>query len=153
MIQQLLVGSAIISLTIIVQAIFLGVAATALDRVGGWLVARPQGLKYVATLICVTLWLLVAHAVNVWIWAGALMGVGAFDALEPALYFSVVAFTTLGFGDITLPVEWRLLSGLAAANGLLLFGLSTAFLVEFLSQFGRAVAEAKAARTSQPHKA
>lgn len=153
MTQQLLVGSAIISLTIIVQAIFLGVAATALDRVGAWLVTRPQGLKYVVTLICVTLWLLVAHAVNVWIWAGALMGVGAFDALEPALYFSVVAFTTLGFGDITLPVEWRLLSGLAAANGLLLFGLSTAFLVEFLSQFGRAVAEEKAARASQSHKA
>jgi len=149
MMQQLLIGSAVISITIIVQAIFLGVAATALDRVGGWLVTPPHAVKYVVTLISITLWLLAAHAVNVWIWAGALMGVGAFDALEPALYFSVVAFTTLGFGDITLPVEWRLLSGLAAANGLLLFGLSTAFLVEFLSQFGRALAEAKAAPTSR----
>ena len=73
-----------------------------------------------------------------WIWAAAYVGIGAIESLEPALYFSVVAFTTLGFGDITLPLEWRLLSGLTAANGLLLFGLSTAFLVEFLIKLRRA---------------
>ena len=61
------------------------------------------------------------------------MRLGAFETLERALYFSVVVFTTLGFGDITLPEPLRLLSGLSAANGLLLFGLSTAYLVEFLS--------------------
>jgi len=63
---------------------------------------------------------------------------GTFDALEPALYFSVVSFTTLGFGDVVLTPQWRLLPGMSAANGLLIFGLSTAFLVEFFTHLRKA---------------
>ncbi len=57
---------------------------------------------------------------------------GAIAGLEPAVYFSLVTFTTLGYGDITLGEDWRILSALCAANGLLLFGFSTAFLVELM---------------------
>ena len=57
-----------------------------------------------------------------------------FATLEASVYFSLVAYTTLGFGDILLPNDWRLLSGMAAANGLLNFGLLTAILVETLRQ-------------------
>ena len=67
-------------------------------------------------------------------WAFAMMGLGIFDSLELSVYFSLVAFTTLGFGEILLPEEWRLLGGMAAANGLLNFGLVTAILVEALRQ-------------------
>ena len=65
-------------------------------------------------------------------WAIALRLLGIFETFESSMYFSLVAFTTLGFGDILLPQEWRLLGGMAAANGLLLFGLLTAILVETL---------------------
>ena len=41
-------------------------------------------------------------------------------------------FTTLGFGDIILDKPYRLMSGLLAADGLILFGLTTAFLIEFI---------------------
>ena len=71
---------------------------------------------------------------GVWVRALTLRGLGIFDAMEPAVYFSLVAFTTLGFGDILLPMEWRLLGGLAAANGLLNIGMVTALLVEALRQ-------------------
>ena len=81
-----------------------------------------------------------AHSLGVWIWAATLLTLGAFGALEPALYFSVVSFTALGFGDVVLTPQWRLLSGMSAANGLLIFGLSTAFLVEFLSRLREAQA-------------
>ena len=138
MFSQILIGSLIASLTVVVEAAFLSGAIRALDRAGSWLAAPPHFYKTIVAIVCITLWLLAALSVAVWIWAAAYVGVGAFESLEPALYFSVVAFTTLGFGDITLPVEWRLLSGVSAANGLLLFGLSTAFLVEFLKQLSRA---------------
>jgi hypothetical protein len=40
---------------------------------------------------------------------------------EEALYFLIVTFTTVGYGDITLGAEeWRLLSGTEALNGVLL---------------------------------
>jgi hypothetical protein len=57
---------------------------------------------------------------------------GIFETLEEAVYFALVSYTTLGFGDVLLEKEWRLLSGMAAANGLLNFGLLTALLVEAL---------------------
>jgi len=129
---QLVVGSLLISLTIAVEAIFIGAAIRVLTRIGPWLATPPHARKTILALIAITLWLLAALSISVWVWAAAFIGVGAFETLERALYFSVVVFTTLGFGDITLPEPWRLLSGLSAANGLLLFGLSTAFLVELL---------------------
>ena len=60
--------------------------------------------------------------------------VGIFESFEASVYFALVAFTTLGFGDILLPLEWRLLAGLAAANGLLIFGIFTAMLVETIRE-------------------
>ena len=47
---------------------------------------------------------------------------------EEAVYFSLVTFTTLGYGDIVLDEKWRILSGMAALNGILLVGWSTALL-------------------------
>ena len=72
------------------------------------------------------------HSIQVWIWATVFLAVGAFEALEPALYFSLVSFSTVGFGDITLGPDWRLLSALTAANGFMSFGWSTAYMVELV---------------------
>ena len=69
-------------------------------------------------------------AAAVWLWTVAFYRLGVFANVEESAYFALVSFTTLGFGDILLPLEWRLLGGVAAANGLLLFGLLTAILVE-----------------------
>jgi ion channel len=98
----------------------------------------PTDLKTVLTLVGLTLWLMAAHSIGVWIWAATFLRLGAFDALEPAVNFSIISFTTLGFGDVVLMEKWRVLSGLTAANGLLIFALSAAFLVEFLTRVRQA---------------
>jgi len=72
------------------------------------------------------LWMFLATIIEVWIWALLYLVLGAITTLEKAVYFSTVTFTTLGFGDITLDQEWRLLSSFEAANGLLMFGWTTA---------------------------
>jgi len=54
------------------------------------------------------------------------------EALEPALYFSLVAFTTVGFGDLVLEPSWRVLSAIEAANGVMMFGWTTALVFWFL---------------------
>jgi len=54
--------------------------------------------------------------------------------LEHSVDFSLVSFTNLGFGDVHLSKEWRILSGMEAAKGFLSFGLLAAFLVETLRQ-------------------
>ena len=54
--------------------------------------------------------------------------------LEEAVYFSMVTFTTLGFGDIIIAPPWRILSGIEAMNGLLIFGWSTALLYAVVNE-------------------
>ncbi len=54
--------------------------------------------------------------------------------LETALYFSTASFTTIGYGDVVLGPQWRLVSAIEGANGLMLFGWSTAFLTTTTSQ-------------------
>ena len=95
-------------------------------------------LKFVIALTFVVLSVVVGVALCAWIWAMVFMHLNVFDDLETAVYFSLVTFTTLGYGDITLDAQWRLLSGLTASNGLIVFGLNTAFLVDVLSRLGRA---------------
>lgn len=143
MILQLLIGSLVISLSVAFHVAFIAAAILCLNRIGSWFVQGAHMRRLIIALIAVTLWILLAHSIGVWLWALTYIIVGAFDALEPAVYFSVVAFTTLGLGDITLPVEWRILSGLSAANGLILFGLSTAFLIEFISKLRGAQEDAQ----------
>lgn len=63
------------------------------------------------------------------LWALTYLAVGALSSFGEALYFSMVTFTTLGYGDITLDENWRLLSSFAAANGTLMFGWTTALIM------------------------
>ncbi len=57
---------------------------------------------------------------------------GQFSSFSEAVYFSMVTFTTLGYGDISLTSDWRLLSGLEAINGIMLIGWSTAMMFSLI---------------------
>ena len=54
--------------------------------------------------------------------------------MEPAVYFALVTFTTLGLGGLDIPESWRLLSGFVGANGFLLLGLNTAVLIDVMAR-------------------
>jgi len=83
-------------------------------------------------LLCLTAGvLLLLHIVEVTIWAVVyrlLVSSPSLRDFEDALYFSTVAFTALGFGDVVIEGSWRLLSAIQAMTGLLVFGWSTALL-------------------------
>ncbi len=80
-------------------------------------------------LLGVVLALFVLHWIEITLYAGAFLGVGAFERWEEALYYSASSFTTVGFGDVVLDPQWRLFGALESANGLILIGWSTAFLI------------------------
>ena len=63
------------------------------------------------------------------VWAAAYIKVEAVQTFTDALYFSIVTYTTLGYGDITLNEDWRLLASFQAAIGIIIFGWSTAIVV------------------------
>ena len=86
----------------------------------------PSTLHDTYTVALFVLWLFLAKVVEIWLWAGLFIALGAIETLEEALYFSTVTFSTLGYGDVVLDENWRLLASFEAANGLFLFGWSTA---------------------------
>ena len=133
---QLLVGGIVTAVAIVVQAGFIACAFAIVRRIVP-LRLRQTRTGGTAMLAAATLWMLGALTVAAWLWAGLFMYLGAFDALEPSLYFATVSLTTLGFGDVILSDDVRLLSAIVAANGLLMFGLSTAFMIEFVGEVRR----------------
>ncbi len=138
MIEQLTIGSTLMITTIIIHAVFIGFAASYADRNSDWFRHGSYTFKTMIAITAVVLLMLLSITICTWLWAGIFIWLDVFTEVEPAVYFALVTMTTLGYGDITLDQQWRVLSGLTAVNGLLLFGLSTAFLVEFIFQIRKA---------------
>ena len=134
MMFQIAVGTALLLVNITLAAIAAMVLEDILLRTHGWLLRPPHRPKLVLLLAGVSLWVLGVVTVGVWVWAIAYVEFGAFATLEEAVYFSLVAYTTLGLGDLVPSNDWRLLAGMEAANGFLNFGLLTALLIEGLRQ-------------------
>lgn len=133
---------------LIANALFLIVLCIAIHAVGTttWLrylsarYADSSGVflpgKRLAVLIGTALVLISLHIIEILVWAAAFLVVapGELESLEAAFYFSAVTFTTLGYGDVTLSSEWRLLSGFEAIGGILLMGWTTAFMFAVLQR-------------------
>ena len=77
--------------------------------------------------------LMLLHLAETCIWAAFYSWQGLFGDYETSLYFSLGTYTTIGYGDVLLPQNWRLLGALEGISGVLLCGLSTAFLFTVLS--------------------
>ena len=132
MLQQIVLGSILVVITTAVHA----VCTAGILRVFRWAhadrwVYQSAGNRALL-LSAMVLLLFLAALVELNIWAVTYLAVGAIPDIEPALYFSTVTFTTLGYGDLTLDANWRLLGSFEAANGTLMFGWSTAIVVAVL---------------------
>ena len=82
-----------------------------------------------ALIVSVVLGVFVIHTIEIWLYAAVYVVIGAVGEFETALYYSTVTFASLGYGDIKLSKEWRLFGSIEAANGVILFAWSTAFLL------------------------
>ena len=78
--------------------------------------------------------MLMTHIVEIMTWAFALDLINAMPDLRTAFYFSGETYTTLGFGDVMLPHEWRQLALLIALSGLFSFGWTTGVLVSIVGK-------------------
>lgn len=85
-------------------------------------------------LVGAVLGIFCAHMAQIWLWAVFYIGIGEISDIETALYFSTTTFTTVGYGDVILDKDWRLVSSFQSANGFILFGWSTAFIFEVMSK-------------------
>ena len=128
---ELLVGFIVSVLNIMIHAL-VTVGAAGIARAAGQRHTRWPRVHLMAVMVATAVALMVAHTLEIFVWALAYAIVGAAPAGSDLLYFSFVNYTTLGYGDITHVQAWRLSGPMTAMNGILMFGWSTAVLFEVL---------------------
>ena len=132
---NIVTGLAMMVLTIIIHSVFMVVGA----RIARWRRShfgevRKETVKAVL-LSGLTIWLFLAVVIEAGLWATLYLFnplITALPDLETAFYFSMVTFTTLGFGDVVLTGQWRTLASIQAANGVIIFGWTTALIFYFI---------------------
>ena len=80
----------------------------------------------------------VAHLTEIALWAALFVICGEFNSLKVAYYHSAVNYTTLGYGDLIMTSSWKLLGPFEAADGALMFGVSTAMIFAIAQRLMRA---------------
>jgi hypothetical protein len=141
MLSNLLIGFAMMLLCLLMQAIFVTYCLRGYARFK----VKQQGditrLEHAAMLSAVMLLMLLGNLVQMALWGGLFMLLGEFGDFETALYHSGVNYAGLGYGDIVMSEHRRLLGPLETANGIMMFGVSTAFMtaavIEVIKQQSR----------------
>jgi len=73
------------------------------------------------------------HITETCIWATFYYTQELFKDFETSVYFSLTSYTTIGYGDVLLPERWRLVGAIEGVAGVLLCGVSTAFIFAVIS--------------------
>ena len=134
MIANFALATVMVGLTVTVHFIGLLGLMWALRRGGHRFHAHESWAGQGAAIMVVVLGLVGIHTIEIWSYGVVYLVIGALPDFEAALYFSTTSFTTLGYGDVVLDHRWRLFGAVEGANGLLLFGWSTAFLFSVTSR-------------------
>jgi hypothetical protein len=137
MITLVLAALGLTAITVIIH--WLGTAAIARRAIRTWAgrEKRPARLGPELLLAPLVGALLLLHLAEAVVWAAFYVLAGALPDLETAAYFSLTSYTTVGYGDVLLPAQWRLLGPLEAAVGILMLGWSTGVLVAVIGMIYR----------------
>jgi hypothetical protein len=94
-------------------------------------------------LIVASLATMLGTLVQIMLWGGLFMWLGEFEHVYDAIYHSAVNFTSLGYGDIVMSRERKLLGPLEAVNGVLMLGMSAATMMAILQNMITLLREAR----------
>ena len=133
MLRQLLVGGGVSLVNIAIHALVMTIVVRVAQATSAKKVSRPS-LFLIAVMIPTVSVFMITHTIEVFFWALAYWIVGAAPPGANLIYFAFVNFATLGYGDIVPVQRWLLLGPIAAMNGWLLFGWSTAVIFEVLQR-------------------
>ena len=99
-------------------------------------------LKAIRPLAVSMLAMMIANILQIALWGFLFVLLGEFEELYPAIYHSGVNFTSLGYGDVVMTQEWKLLGPLEAANGMLMLAMTAAAMTAILQYIIRSQADA-----------
>ena len=126
MITNLLFGSALVAITVMIHAS--GLALVLSHVLHSKVQSEDTRFWPITWLLIRIAWLLIViHIFAILVWALFFWLAKCMPDIESSFYFSAVTYATIGYGDLVLPKEWRMLGPIEGFTGILMFGLSTAF--------------------------
>jgi hypothetical protein len=144
--KELVVAFAIMGICVVIHA-------ATLINFSAWLITKRPNidqrnamLLYSVLLILSFFVLILLHLAETGIWALFYYWRGLFADFETALYFSLGSYSTIGYGDVVLPQRWRMLGGIEGLSGVLLCGLSAAFVFALVNSAFQFRVEQRTAR-------
>ena len=127
MLRELLIAFVIVAICVVIHAGGIAIFAQFLSK--RFPPEKIVTLSHQAfVLIIVFAMVITLHLIETAIWATFYFWNNHFSDFETALYFSLGTYSTIGYGDVVLPQRWRLLGGIEGISGVLLCGLSGAFI-------------------------
>jgi hypothetical protein len=126
-------GLLLIALTIAIHTTGVTLMVSVLHSIRIRLENRSLRLAHVfaiviATITAIGLLLAALHGIEAALWAAAYLWLGALGSPETAILYSVDSMATRGASGIMLQPHWQMMGALEAADGMVLFGISTAFI-------------------------
>jgi len=123
----------LIAVTITIHVVGIGLIVIAIERFMARVVRSLRTYlgslpATIALMVAVTLGLAVLHGIESMTWAAAYVRLGALQSPADAALYSVDSMTTRGASGLVLERDWRMMGAVEAGDGMLLFGISTAFL-------------------------
>ncbi|HEY6186312.1 MAG TPA: potassium channel family protein [Pyrinomonadaceae bacterium] len=128
MLRELIFASGIVAICIVIHITGMVILAEQLIDRREWIQRQTSLMSHTLLLIAVFAVIILLHLSETAIWAAFYQWQRLFPDYETSLYFSLGSYTTIGYGDVVLPQRWRLLGGIEGISGVLLCGLSTAFI-------------------------
>lgn len=130
----------VISIAAMIVAVCLVLHISGILVMAEWVLQHREylertGSRTRSTLLLIVLFsgIMVLHITETSIWAVFYYNWELFKDFESSLYFSLTSYTTIGYGDVLLPERWRLLGAIEGVSGVLLCGVSTAFIFAVIS--------------------
>jgi hypothetical protein len=127
-VAPLIVGAGAVLCTIFIHALALGATVNFFRRETRLGRAGMMYLIDFTIVVLVMSFTFVAHMIEVAVWALVFMMCREFQDFGASYYHSAVNYSTLGYGDVIMSPSWKLLGPLEAADGSLMFGVSTAMI-------------------------
>ena len=140
--RNFLVGMPTMLLCLIVQVVVVFWCVRYCTRPTDGDASNARWLKTIRPLTVSMLALMIANLLQIALWGFLFVGLGEFEEVYPAIYHSAVNFTSLGYGDVVMKQEWKLLGPLEAANGVLMMSMTAAALTAILQNIIRSQTDA-----------
>lgn len=134
-VQQILLGTTLLTICALVHVMAITFSIPYFGKLSSALSQKQIPRLRISIFLAFSIIVLVlAHTIQVWTWAVAFLAISDLPNLVTSFYFATVTYTTLGYGDIVLGQDARIVATFCAITGLLTFGISTAFLIGVLTR-------------------